>query len=45
MQNVKLLIENPELLIYIDGKLHITVLGGIKLTGLDEGDFETDPHG
>jgi hypothetical protein len=35
MQNVKLLTEIPELLIYIDGKLHITVLGGIKLTGLD----------
>lgn len=31
----KLISENPELLIYIDGKLHITVLGGIKLTGLD----------
>lgn len=31
----KLLADNPELLIYIDGKLHITVLGGIKLTGLD----------
>ncbi|OWK69711.1 hypothetical protein [Pedobacter sp. AJM] len=32
---VKLISENPELLIYIDGKIHITVLGGIKLTGLD----------
>ena len=31
----KLITENPELLIYLDGKLHITVLGGIKLTGLD----------
>jgi predicted transcriptional regulator len=31
----KLITDNPELLIYIDGKLHITVLGGIKLTGLD----------
>jgi hypothetical protein len=31
----KFISENPELLIYIDGKLHITVLGGIKLTGLD----------
>lgn len=31
----KLITENPELLIYIDGKLHITVLGGIRLTGLD----------
>ena len=27
--------DNPELLHYIDGKLHITVLGGIKFTGLD----------
>ncbi len=31
----KLATDNPELLIYIDGKLHITVLGGIKLKGLD----------
>jgi hypothetical protein len=31
----KLITENPELLTYIDGKLHITILGGIKLTGLD----------
>ncbi|MBB6240531.1 putative transcriptional regulator [Pedobacter sp. AK013] len=31
----KLITDNPELLIYIDGKIHITVLGGIKLTGLD----------
>jgi hypothetical protein len=31
----KLLTDNPELLIYVEGKLHITVLGGIKLTGLD----------
>ncbi len=28
----KLITENPELLFYLDGKLHITVLGGIKLT-------------
>ena len=35
MQKAKLLTENQELLIYIDGKLHITILGGIKLTGLD----------
>lgn len=27
--------ENPELLIYTEGKLHVTVLGGIRLTGLD----------
>jgi hypothetical protein len=31
----KLITENAELLIYLEGKLHITVLGGIKLTGLD----------
>ncbi|MGN8072814.1 hypothetical protein [Mucilaginibacter sp. 22184] len=31
----KLLTDNPELLYYIAGKLHITILGGIKLTGLD----------
>lgn len=27
--------DNPELLIYTGGKLHITVLGGIRLTGLE----------
>lgn len=27
--------DNPELLYYIAGKLHITILGGIKFTGLD----------
>ncbi|WP_158800270.1 transposase [Pedobacter sp. L105] len=27
--------DNPELLIYTSGKLHITVLGGIRLTGLE----------
>jgi hypothetical protein len=31
----KLLTDNPELLTYLDNKLHITILGGIKLTGLD----------
>ncbi|WEK20483.1 MAG: hypothetical protein P0Y49_04945 [Candidatus Pedobacter colombiensis] len=31
----KLSTDNAELLLYIDGKLHFTVLGGIKLTGLD----------
>ena len=31
----KLITENAELLIYLDSKLHITILGGIKLTGLD----------
>lgn len=31
----KLITENAELLIYLNGKLHITILGGIKLTGLD----------
>jgi hypothetical protein len=30
-----LITDNPELLLYIDRKLHITVLGGIKLTGFD----------
>ncbi len=34
-KKAKLHTENPELLIYLDGKLHITILGGIKLTGLD----------
>jgi len=29
----KLITENAELLLYLDGKLHITILGGIKLTG------------
>jgi predicted transcriptional regulator len=32
----KLVTDNAELLIFIDGKLHITILGGIKLTGLDK---------
>lgn len=31
----KLISENPELLIYTEGAFHVTVLGGIKLTGLD----------
>lgn len=31
----KLITENAELLIYLEGKLYITILGGIKLTGLD----------
>jgi len=31
----KLITDNTELLIYLDDKLHITILGGIKLTGLD----------
>jgi hypothetical protein len=31
----KLIIDNPEILLYIDGRLHITILGGIKLTGFD----------
>src|ERR1700744_5196242 len=33
--NGKLITDNPELLLYLDGKLHITILGGIKLTGFD----------
>jgi len=35
MSKGKLIADNVELLIYMDGRLHITVLGGIKLTGLD----------
>jgi len=35
MATGKLLSDNPELLHYITDKLHITILGGIKLTGLD----------
>jgi hypothetical protein len=31
----KLITDNPELLLYLDGKLHVTILGGIKFTGLD----------
>ncbi len=34
-KTAKLITDNAELLIYLDGKLHITILGGIKLTGLD----------
>ena len=34
MQTKKLFTDNPELLIYTDGQLHITVLGGVRLTGL-----------
>jgi len=34
-KKAKLITENAELLIYVGGKLHITILGGIKLTGLD----------
>jgi predicted transcriptional regulator len=34
-KKAKLITENAELLIYLDGKPHITILGGIKLTGLD----------
>jgi len=35
MATTKLHTHNPELLHYIAGKLHITILGGIKFTGLD----------
>ena len=35
MPTPQLLTDNPELLHYITGKLLITILGGIKLTGLD----------
>ncbi|MGJ1458019.1 hypothetical protein ACR79D_25135, partial [Sphingobacterium multivorum] len=31
----KLITDNPELLLYTEGTFHVTVLGGIKLTGLD----------
>ncbi len=34
MTKAKLHADNPELLQFIDGKLHITILGGIKFTGL-----------
>jgi len=30
----KLITENAELLIYLDGKLHITILGGMPITAL-----------
>jgi hypothetical protein len=35
MAQPKLIIENSELLLYLEGTLHITILGGIKLTSLD----------
>jgi hypothetical protein len=35
MKQAKLITDNPELLHHITDKLHITILGGIKLTGLD----------
>jgi len=35
MSKAKLITENPELLHYLGGKLQVTMLGGIKLTGLD----------
>jgi hypothetical protein len=35
MSTAKLITDNPELLHYITDTLHITILGGIKLTGLD----------
>lgn len=31
----RLVTDNPELLLYTEGTFHVTVLGGIKLTGLD----------
>ena len=31
----KLITDNPELLLYTEGNIHVTVLGCIKLTGLD----------
>jgi hypothetical protein len=35
MAKGRLSTDNPELLVYTEGKLHMAVLGGIKLTGLD----------
>ena len=35
MNKAQLHSDNPELLLYTEGKLHITVLGGVWLTGLD----------
>ncbi len=35
MKQSSLITDNPELVHFIAGKLHITVLGGIKFTGLD----------
>jgi hypothetical protein len=28
----KLILDNPELLFYLDGSLHLRILGGIKLS-------------
>jgi DNA primase len=35
LRSGKLITDNPELLFYSNSMLHITVLGGIKITGLD----------
>jgi len=35
MSKAQLHSENPELLLYTEGRLHITVLGGVRLSGLD----------
>lgn len=35
MNKAQLHSENPELLLYTEGRLHITVLGGVRLSGLD----------
>ena len=34
-QESRLITDSPELLVYLDGLLHVTILGGIKLSGLD----------
>lgn len=35
MGKTSLVTDNAELLVYLDGQLHVTILGGIKLSGLD----------
>ena len=35
MARMGLITDNAELLVYLDGALHVTILGGVKLSGLD----------
>jgi hypothetical protein len=35
VKKARLITDNAELLLYVEGKLHLTILGGIRLTGLD----------
>ena len=35
MARLGLITDNAELLVYLDGALHVTILGGVKLSGLD----------